>query len=64
MALKAAHLFESHWGITPGNAVDLALAVVNIYWSEPQEPALMEMEKCFKLFFVAMMAKVSLFSLN
>ena len=64
MALQAARIFGSRSGITPGDVVDSALASPNIYWSEPQEPPLPEWEKWLDLFFVAMITKDYLFSLN
>ena len=61
MALRAAHTSGNRTSIAPGFAVASALAGLNLYWSEPQEPPLLEWEKWLELITVAMMAKRSIY---
>ena len=59
MTMQAVYNSGIPSGITPGKAVASALAVLNIYWSEFQQPPLVGWEKWLKLSSVAMMAKHS-----
>ena len=59
MALQAVYTSGIPSGITPDKAVASALAVLNIYWNELQQPPLLGWEKWLKLFSVAMMVKHS-----
>ena len=60
MELRGAQFSSLQTGISPMKVVASALARVSPHWSDPQEPALLEWEKCIEPFTVAVMAKYSI----
>ena len=60
MALQATHTSSSRPAISMSNAVALAIAGLNIYWSEIKEQHSLEWEKWIELFRVVTMAKHSI----
>ena len=59
MAVRATRTSGSRSDITPVDVVASALAGLKIYWSEPQEPYLLEWEKWLELLSASMIAKHS-----
>ena len=60
MALRAAHSSNLQTGISPGKAIASALAALSLFWSDPQEPPLLEREKRIELFTPARITKPSI----